>query len=99
MIPRCFPTNADGYWLIFEIDSTDLVPWVDFIPVADRGGTAASRDEYGDPVTTGWYKAELLLDDTGLVAWVDYTPVDFLFSDGVHSGTSDDTGHIPIWTP
>lgn len=95
MIPRCFPTNSSGYWRVYEVSPAGLTKWVDYIPVEDKTGTAASPNVYDDG--DGWYKAEVLLSVAGLTAWVDYTPVDLVASTA--EGRSDDGGAIPIWTP
>lgn len=91
MIPRTFPTNADGEWVIFDIDATGLTAWVHYIPVEDVTGTGSSR--YDD---AAGMVVDSLADATGLVAWVDYTPVNITTG---ANWRSDDGGTIPVIIP
>jgi len=96
MVPRPLPVNSSGYWKIYEVVTTGLTQWVDYIPVIDKGGTAASPDRWGTS-SDGAFRAEVLGSNAGLTAWVDYTPVDFVSTGG--EGRTDANGSIPVWTP
>ena len=89
MIPRCYPTNANGSMIVGEVSPVGLVKWVDYIPV--QLGSAGQENTYND---AGEKVIETLVSLVGLTAWVDYIPI--VTDVGQALWRSDDDGAIPV---
>jgi hypothetical protein len=69
------PRTTNAYWIVHEVDPTNLVEWVDYIPLQTVTEVAAGVDRYEE---NGHIPVEQRLDVSALTAWVDYTPIDFV---------------------
>jgi len=71
MVPRSFPTNASGQWVVYELPSiAGLLRWQDFIPVKTVSTAGKAANSY-----SGYMNTQKLVSIAGLRSWIDYIPV------------------------
>ncbi len=90
---RYAPRDSSGRWVVYEINSTGLLEWVDYIPIQSVTEVPASEDRFEDD---GYIEVDTLASVTGLTEWEDYIPVDFVTSRTARWRTDTNQGFIPV---
>jgi hypothetical protein len=90
MVPRSYPTNASGQWVVFELPSTTgRARWSGFIPVKTVSTSGKPANSY-----SGYMDTQKLVSTSGLREWIDYTPV-FQDASASQEWMVSATGYIP----
>lgn len=90
MIPRSYPTNASGQWVVYELPSVSgLVRWIDYIPVKTVSTSGKPANSY-----SGYMNTNKLVSISGLVSWTDYVPV-YQDASATQEWMVSATGYIP----
>jgi len=93
MIPRTFPTNTSGQWVVADITpQAGDREWVDYIPVQEVTDVAGAENRYDN---NGHMEVDTLASTVGLTAWIDYTPVNIVTGRSGRWRTDAD-GFIPV---